>query len=205
MEASPRAPLPHGQGNGLRQSQAKRLEIHSCGHTHVRTHTRARSSAHIHTHARARNHLEDKRLRHPRRSVSTPLADTDTRDGALAHRWLTRVSSGFHTRPAGYPQRRLRGAEDEGALACWFGWGGARGGGCELLAGRHCPELGALPGGSGSVHPTLHVLLTPGGGLAEHELPRRRAPSQRQKASRAHLLLTELFRVNLSALGETGV
>lgn len=98
-----------------------------------------------------------------------------------------------HTLQAACQRRRLWGAEDDGALACRLGWGGARGGSCELLAGGHCPEWGAVPGGSGSVHPTLRALLILGGGLAEHELPGRRAPSQRGKASRAHLLLTESF------------
>ena len=98
-----------------------------------------------------------------------------------------------HALQAACQRRRLRGAEGDGALACRLERGGARGGGCELLAGRHCPEWGAVPGGSGSAHPTLRASLAPGGGLAEHELPGRRAPSQRGETSRAHLLLTEPF------------
>lgn len=46
-----------------------------------------------------------------------------------------------------------------GALGCWLGWGGAQGGRYELLASRALSRVGALPGGSGSVHPALHVLI----------------------------------------------
>lgn len=91
-------------------------------HGGARTRTHVHALLHIHTHARARDHPEGKHP-DPEMERENMLADTH-------FQWLL--------------QAPARGEDpgEQGWMGLWAAgrWGGAQGGGYELLASRHCPE-----------------------------------------------------------------